>query len=56
MDKKQLQKMITDNEVQAIDLKYSGLDGKWYHITFPAGDWILCWSTEFPLMAPAFPA
>ncbi len=36
MDKKQLQKMITDNEVQAIDLKYCGLDGKWYHITFPA--------------------
>ncbi len=28
--------MIADNEVKAIDLKYCGLDGKWYHITFPA--------------------
>lgn len=36
MDIKQLQKMIDDNEVKAIDLKYCGLDGKWYHITFPA--------------------
>jgi glutamine synthetase len=36
MDQKTLQKMIAENEVQAIDLKYCGLDGKWYHITFPA--------------------
>lgn len=36
MDRKQLQQLITQNEVQAVDLKYCGLDGKWYHITFPA--------------------
>ncbi|MDD5537075.1 MAG: glutamine synthetase, partial [Candidatus Cloacimonetes bacterium] len=36
MDQKNLQKMISENDVQAIDLKYCGLDGKWYHITFPA--------------------
>ncbi|PKN73885.1 MAG: type I glutamate--ammonia ligase [Candidatus Cloacimonetes bacterium HGW-Cloacimonetes-3] len=36
MDQHSLLQMITDNEVKAIDLKYCGLDGKWYHITFPA--------------------
>ncbi|MDY0151308.1 MAG: type I glutamate--ammonia ligase [Candidatus Cloacimonas sp.] len=36
MDQRQIQQMIEDNEVKAIDLKYCGLDGKWYHITFPA--------------------
>lgn len=36
MDQKTLQKMIAENEIKAIDLKYCGLDGKWYHITFPA--------------------
>jgi len=36
MDIKQLQQMITQNEVKAVDLKYCGLDGRWYHITFPA--------------------
>ncbi len=36
MDQQQIQQMITDHDVKAIDLKYCGLDGKWYHITFPA--------------------
>lgn len=36
MDTKQIKALIEENEVQAIDLKYCGLDGKWYHITFPA--------------------
>ncbi len=36
MDLKNLQAMIETNEVKAIDLKYCGLDGKWYHITCPA--------------------
>jgi glutamine synthetase len=36
MDVKQLKKLIQDNEVKSIDLRYCGLDGKWYHITFPA--------------------
>lgn len=36
MDVKQLKKLIADNEVKSIDLRYCGLDGKWYHITFPA--------------------
>jgi len=36
MDHKKLQQMIDENEVKAIDLKYCGMDGKWYHITFPA--------------------
>jgi glutamine synthetase len=35
MDIKQLKKLVTENKVQAIDLRYCGLDGKWYHITFP---------------------
>jgi glutamine synthetase len=36
MDQKTLHKMIADNQIRAIDLKYCGLDGKWYHITLPA--------------------
>lgn len=36
MDIKQLRQLITEKEVQAIDLKYCGLDGRWYHITCPA--------------------
>lgn len=36
MDITTLQQLIVEHEVKAIDLKYCGLDGKWYHITFPA--------------------
>ena len=36
MDLQKLKQLIIENEVQAVDLKYCGLDGKWYHITFPA--------------------
>lgn len=36
MDIQKLKQMIEEHEVQAIDLKYTGLDGRWYHITFPA--------------------
>ena len=36
MELKELQHLILANEVKAVDLKYCGLDGKWYHITFPA--------------------
>ncbi len=36
MDLQKLQQLIIEQEVKAIDLKYCGLDGKWYHITFPA--------------------
>ena len=36
MDQQKIQQMIDENAVKAIDLKYCGLDGKWYHITFPA--------------------
>lgn len=36
MDVAQLKKMIEENEIKAIDLKYCGLEGRWYHITFPA--------------------
>ena len=35
MELKELQQMIQANKVKAIDLKYCGLDGKWYHITVP---------------------
>jgi glutamine synthetase len=31
-----IKQIITDNDVRAIDLKYCGLDGKWYHISFPS--------------------
>ena len=30
-----VKKMIEENEVVAIDLKYADLIGNWYHITFP---------------------
>lgn len=36
MTKKQVLEMTAQNDVKAIDLKYCGLDGRWYHITFPA--------------------
>jgi glutamine synthetase len=36
MDLKDLKQLISDEDIQAIDLKYIGLDGCWYHITFPA--------------------
>ncbi len=36
MSKENILNMIVENEIRAIDLKYCGLDGKWYHITFPA--------------------
>ena len=36
MDVKQLKKMVSEQDIKAIDLRYCGLDGKWYHITFPA--------------------
>jgi len=35
MDLAQLKAMAEENQVCAIDLKYCGLEGKWYHITFP---------------------
>lgn len=36
MDLQSLEQIISEHEIQAVDLKYTGLDGKWYHITFPA--------------------
>lgn len=36
MDLTTLQQLIEEHEIKAIDLKYCGLDGKWYHITFPS--------------------
>ena len=36
MDKNKVFDLIKQEEIQAIDLKYCGLDGKWYHITFPS--------------------
>ncbi len=36
MNKAQLLDLIAQEEIRAIDLKYCGLDGKWYHITFPS--------------------
>ncbi|OQC09142.1 MAG: Glutamine synthetase [Candidatus Cloacimonetes bacterium ADurb.Bin088] len=35
MTKKQLLDYAAEHEVKAVDLKYCGLDGRWYHITFP---------------------
>lgn len=35
MTKKQLLELVAQNGVKAIDLKYCGLNGHWYHITFP---------------------
>ena len=36
MDKNTVIDLIKEEEIQAIDFKYCGLDGKWYHITFPS--------------------
>ena len=36
MDKTKLLEQVKKQGIQAIDLKYCGLDGHWYHITFPA--------------------
>ncbi|MDP8231888.1 MAG: type I glutamate--ammonia ligase, partial [Candidatus Zophobacter franzmannii] len=32
----QIREMIKNGSLKTIDLKYAGLSGKWYHITFPA--------------------
>ncbi len=36
MSKEKILSLIAEHEIRAIDLKYCGLDGQWYHITFPA--------------------
>ncbi len=36
MDTKQLLAQVEQQGIKAVDLKYCGLDGRWYHITFPA--------------------
>ncbi len=36
MDIQRLKEIIEQNDVKAVDLKYTGVDGRWYHITFPA--------------------
>jgi len=36
MNLEQLQKIIEENEIKTIDLKYSDLIGNWYHISCPA--------------------
>jgi glutamine synthetase len=36
MDIRTLKQLIEEQEIEAIDLKYVGLGGQWYHITFPA--------------------
>jgi glutamine synthetase len=36
MDKNKIMELIKKKDIKAIDLKYAGLDGRWYHITFPA--------------------
>jgi glutamine synthetase len=36
MNIEQVNELIASNGVKAVDLKYCGLDGRWYHITFPA--------------------
>ena len=35
MDKSKVKELIKKHGVKAVDLKYTGLDGRWYHITFP---------------------
>ncbi len=37
MEYNRIQDMIEEREIEAIDLKYCGLNGKWYHITMPPG-------------------
>ncbi len=36
MELQKIRDLIASGEIKAIDLKYAGLDGKWYHISFPA--------------------
>jgi glutamine synthetase len=36
MDLKKIQELIDSKVIKAVDLKYAGLEGKWYHINFPA--------------------
>ena len=36
MELKEIQKLVEDERIRSIDLKYSDLIGNWYHITFPA--------------------
>ncbi len=36
MNAQQLKKLVQDNDIKSIDLRYCGLDGKWYHISFPS--------------------
>jgi glutamine synthetase len=36
MTLEQVQKIISENEIRTIDLKYCDLAGRWYHIAFPA--------------------
>ncbi|MDD3051294.1 MAG: type I glutamate--ammonia ligase [Candidatus Cloacimonetes bacterium] len=36
MTYEELKKLIKEEEIKCIDLKYSDLAGRWYHITFPA--------------------
>ena len=36
MDKNKIIELIKKHNIKAIDLKYTGMDGRWYHITFPA--------------------
>ncbi|HOD17233.1 MAG TPA: type I glutamate--ammonia ligase [Candidatus Cloacimonadota bacterium] len=36
MDAKQQKREKPKPKVQSVDLRYCGLDGKWYHITFPS--------------------
>lgn len=35
MHKDKVKELIKKHGVKAVDLKYTGLDGRWYHITFP---------------------
>ncbi|MCB5245747.1 MAG: glutamine synthetase beta-grasp domain-containing protein, partial [Candidatus Cloacimonetes bacterium] len=35
MTKEKIRELIKAKEVQAVDLKYCGMDGRWYHITIP---------------------
>ncbi|MBM4403581.1 MAG: type I glutamate--ammonia ligase [Candidatus Cloacimonetes bacterium] len=37
MEYARIQEIIEEHEIEAIDLKYCGLNGKWYHITLPHG-------------------
>lgn len=37
MDYTQILDWIEEQDIEAVDLKYCGLNGKWYHITMPSG-------------------